>query len=171
MIRGSDYKRSSKELDRRLPQLATNLPERLIERDAHCGRKIKASFIGRLGDSQELLRKSPQNRVGKAVRLAAEDQAVAVRKICIPKRSRCFAAEKPEAGCGDRFEKCIAVVVYCEFQSRPIVHGAAAEVVIREDKTEWPHQMKRRARRNAQPRDVAGVGSDLRLKERDAQVM
>src|SRR4051794_34041304 len=113
---------------------------------------------------------SGQDRVIDSLGFGAEDQPIAIAKIGLPQAAGAAGTEEPEAIClRDDIEERSRVVVHRELQSRPVIHRAAFEFPIRQDKAEWPNQVKLRARRDTQAGDIAGIGGDLGLEEDDLQ--
>ena len=71
-----------------------------------------------------------EHRLRQPVRLVAEDQPVAVAKIRVPERSRPLLENIHIRALADRREERRFVIVHRQLQPRPIVHRAAAELLV-----------------------------------------
>jgi hypothetical protein len=154
-----------------LDSLRSHFSKRFEETDARGGGEIKTALAVGLGNANGAVGVVIQQIGGEAVGFVSEDEGVAVREIGLPQISAGFAGEKPESPFLRGAEEAVGVVVQCEFQAGPIVHGAAADLAIGKEKTERANQMQLGAGGDAEPGDIAGVGRDLGLQERDAEPM
>ncbi len=145
------------------------LPQCLVQRDAGGSGKVQAALAGCLRNAQTSLRVGFQQRFGQSGCLAAKHQAITIHEVCLPIGLARFAGEKPAARSIDCREKCSVIVVDGQLQSVPVIHRAAFEISIRQDKTKRADQMQAGSAGHAEPGDVTGVWGNLRLHQRDAE--
>ena len=157
----------------RLNCIRLNLSERLKEGDGGGGGKIEAALIRPLRDADHAIGMGGQNLGGDAGGFAAEDEPVGFGEARLPERLGALTGEEPDwAGIFSReIEERCGIIVNGQAQARPIIHGAAAEILVVEHEPQGPDQMKFSSAGDASAGDVAGVGRDLRLEEGDSQTM
>ena len=127
--------------------------------------EIETPLAGHLGDANGPGFVCVEHRRINAARFAAHDQDIAVLKICSPQRRFAGRVEQPEPPGMDGGEERGGFVMDGESQARPVIHCGSFELTIVQNKTHRPHDVKRRARCDTQPTDVAHVRRDLRLKQ------
>ena len=150
-----------------------NLTERFKKSDGSGRGEIEAAFFGNLGDSDDETGMRREEFFGNARGFGAEDEPVAVGEGRLPERAIALAGEEPDLA-GDllrKFKESGGVVVNGEAQSGPVVHGAAAEISVAEDEAEGADEVEFGSAGDAGAGDVAGVGGNLRLEERDLEAV
>jgi hypothetical protein len=150
-----------------------DLAKRFVEDNCGGGGEVEAAFFGYLGDADDSVGVGVLDFGGDAGGFAAEDQPVACREFCLPEGAVAFGGEEPDWGAFllGEIEEGFGIVVNGEAQARPIVHGAATEISVAEDEAEGADEVEFGSTGDAGAGDVAGVGGDLRLQERELEAM
>ena len=137
------------------------------------GGKIEAPFFGYLGDADDSVGVGVLDFRGNAGCFAAEDEPVCLFEFCLPERTVAFGGEEPDgrAFAFGEVEEGFGIIVDGEAESGPIVHCAAAEIFVAEYEAQGTDEMKLGSAGDAGAGDVAGVGGDLRLQERELEAV
>lgn len=152
-----------------------HLAEGFVKDDACGGGEVEAAHLARRhGNAQGLRTEALHHLLGQAIRLPAEDQAVAgaIVNLCIePLPTGAVAEEafqrssRPRPARFEVGKRGVAI----QLHGVPVVQAGAAQGALVQAKTKATDEMQCRPRGRAQPGDVARVRRDFRFPENDVQ--